>query len=417
MTIDFFSIAHNNLIALFSKRKFLTYFFECCSLLCSRNDFLKLNICLQCRHVDNFFVDFDVISSAKNWKVERFNKMIVSNVIANSNIDFWNFVNDSCDFCETNNFFSISHIKLIALIEKCEFLTSFEISWLRICSYNSLLKSKFCLQNLQIVLTICWFDAFFVDFDIATNVQNWKFELFDETRREKIFAKENAFVKILLKRFNEINFDWNLNYSNAKSHKHLNNKLNKFDLRYWCRRCSKCYRKFAISRYKSNSNLSNINVESKISIFWNFDVNFVVFMIFNSVRFAIFRILRFFFFWIIVFNSRCFCEKNVFVKIISKRNRKLKCVCFLYHFQTKSLKIQNIYSKNFVFRYRYNFWQCSKFRKKLVTSLNCLILESKHDKFELKKSIFWFELKKSKFENNKNIEVIAKTKNKNSFYQ
>ena len=308
----------------------------------------------------------------------------------------------------TNDFFSISHIKLIALIEKWKFLTNFKISWLRICLYNFLLKLKFCLQILQIIRTnvISKSDKFSIDFDITSSIFNWKFEFFDETRRKNSF--ENVFNKILLNRFNEMNSNWILNYSNANAHKHFDNKYNKFDLRYRCWHCWKCCKKIAMLLYKSKSNLSNVNDESKISRFWNVDVCFVVFIIFNSIRFAIFRILRFVLFWIIVFNFRCFCEKNAFVKIILKRNKKLKCVCFLYHFQTKSLKIQNMCSSNFLFRYRYNFWQCSRFRKKLVTSLNCLISKSKHDRFELKKSISREKLKESKFENSENIENIAK---------
>ena len=407
LIVDIFIDSHVDLIASIEKWKLTTDFFACCSRLCWRNIFLKLNVCLQCRHVVDFFVDFDVISNAKNWKIERFNKMIASNVIANSNIEFWNFVNDSCDFCETNDFFSISHTKLTVLIEKWKFLIDFRISWLRICSYNFLLKLKFCLQSLQIIRTfvISEFDKISIDSNIISSVFNWKFEFF-ETRRTNVF--ENVFVKILSKRFNEINSNWILNHSDAKSHRHFDNKFSKFDLRYWCWHCWKCCKKIAISLYKSNSNLSNANVESKISIFWNFDVCFVVFMIFNSIRFAIFRTLRFARFWIIDFNFRCFCEKKIFVKIISKRDKKLKCDCFLNHFQTKSLKIQSMYSSNFVFRYRYNFWQCSRFRKKLVTSLNCLVSESKHEKFELKKSMSRTKSKKSKFENNENIENIAK---------
>ena len=270
-----------------------------------------------------------------------------------------------------------------------------------------MLKLKFCLQSLQIVRTfvISKFDKISIDSDTTSNVFNWKFEFFEI---RCINAFENVFVKILSKRFNEINSNWILNYSNARSHKHLNNKFNKFDLRYKCWHCWKYCKKFATLLYKSNSNLSNVNDESKISKFWNVNVCFVDFMTFNSIRFTIFRILRFVRFWAIDFNFRCFCEKNVFVKIISKRNKKLKCNRFLNHFQTKSLKIQNMYSSNFVFRYRYKFWQCSKFRKKFVTSLNCLISESKHDKFELKKSISREKLKKSKFENNENIENIVK---------
>ena len=322
--------------------------------------------------------------------------MTVSNVIANSNIEFWNFVNDLCDFCETNDFFSISHTKLTVLIERWKFLIDFKTSWLRICSYNFLLKLKFCFSK---------FDEVSIDSDIISNVFNWKFEFLEARRTD---ASENTFAKILSKRFNEINSNWILNYSNAKSHKHFDNKFNKSDLRYWCWHCWKCCKKIAISLYKLNSNLSDANVESKISIFWNFDVCFVVFIIFNSIRFAIFRTLRFVRFWVIDFNFRCFCEKKIFVKIISKRNRKLKCDCFLNHFQTKSLRIQNMYSSNFVLRYRYNFWQCSRFREKLVTLLNCLIFESKHERFELKKSMFRTKSKRSKFENNENIENIAK---------
>ena len=78
MTIDFFSIVHNNLITLFSKRKFLTYFFECWSLLCLRNDFLKLKISSQCRHINNFFVDFDAIANVKK-KIRTFRRIRLQN--------------------------------------------------------------------------------------------------------------------------------------------------------------------------------------------------------------------------------------------------------------------------------------------------------------------------------------------------
>ena len=197
-----------------------------------------------------------------------------------------------------------------------------------------------------------------------------------------------------------------MNHSKTKSQKHFDNKFSKSDLRYWCWHCWRFCKKFAISLYNSNSDSSHA-VESKILIFWSFDVCFAVSMIFNSARFAIFRALRFARFWAIDFNSRCSCEKNAFVKAISKRNKELKCDCFLNYSQTRSLRIQSMYSSSFVLRYRYNFWQCSRFRKKLVTSLNCLISESKHDRFELKRSIFRKELKESKFEESKNIENIA----------
>ena len=118
LIVDIFIDSYVNLIASIKKYELTTNFFACCSRLCWRNISLKLNVCLQCRHdVDNFFVDFDVISNAKNWKVERFNKMTSSNVNANSFIDFW-IANKTNDLCETNDVFLILHIKLTALIEK-----------------------------------------------------------------------------------------------------------------------------------------------------------------------------------------------------------------------------------------------------------------------------------------------------------
>ena len=407
LIVDIFIDSHVDLTASIKRCELTTNFFACCSRLCLRNIFLKLNVCLQCRHVDNLFVDSDVFSSARDWKVERFSRMTASNAIANSNIDFWDLVSDSCSFCEASDLFSISHTKLTALIERWEFLTNFWASWLRICSYNFSLKLKSCLQILQFIWMTSWFDAFFIDFDIATSVHSWRFELLDETRREKISAKENAFVKTLLKRFNEINLDWVLNHSKARSHRLFDNRFSRFDLRYRCWHCWRCCRKFATSLYSSNSDSSH-SVESKISIFWSVDVCFAVFIAFNSTRSAIFWALRFARFWVTDFNSRCSCEENAFVKVISKRDRELKCDCFLNHFQTESLRVQSMYSSSFVLRYRYNSWQCSRFRRKLVTSLNCLIFESEHDKLELKKSISREELKESKLKDNEDIENITK---------
>ena len=153
---------------------------------------------------------FDVILSVVIEKCEFLNETICKNIFV---FVIWLFdvAKEIDDFCDENehaivDFFSVLHTKLTALIEKWEFLTSFEISWLRICSYNSLLKLKFCLQNLQIIRTfvISKFDNVSIDSDIISNVFNWKFEFF-ETRRTNVF--ENVFVKILLKRFNEIHFD------------------------------------------------------------------------------------------------------------------------------------------------------------------------------------------------------------------
>ena len=104
LIIDIFIDSHIDLIASIKKCELITNFFAYCSRLCWQNIFSKLNVCLQCRHANNFFVDFDVISNAKNWKIERFNKMIVSNAIANSFIDFW-IANETNDLYETNNVF------------------------------------------------------------------------------------------------------------------------------------------------------------------------------------------------------------------------------------------------------------------------------------------------------------------------
>ena len=211
--VDFFSDSHVNLNVKFVKDEFL-------------NDVIDSKNC-----IDVFFIDFDTVSNVNDEKIERFNKMIDLNVVANSNIEFWDFAND---ICVIDDFFLISHTKLIALFERWEFLTNFRVSWSRICSYNVSLKLKFCLQILQIIWTTCWFDAFFIDFDITFSVFNWKFELLDETRREN--ASENVFARVLLKRFNEMNSNWILNHSDARSHKHFDNKFSKSDLRYrcWC---------------------------------------------------------------------------------------------------------------------------------------------------------------------------------------
>ena len=187
---DFSVISHVELIVRVERNESLTDFFACCSRLCLRSTFLELNVWLQCRHVVDFFVDFDLISNVESERFERFSRVIVLNAIADSNIDFWDFEES---FCETNNVFSISHTKSTALIERWKFLTSFRISWLRICSYNSLLKLKFCLQNLQIIRThvVSWFDALFIDCDAILTVAIERFELVDEMTVSKKFADSN----------------------------------------------------------------------------------------------------------------------------------------------------------------------------------------------------------------------------------
>ena len=139
------------------------------------NLLIKLNIWLQRRHVADFFVDFDLISNVEDERFERFNRMIVLQI--------------------TSDVFSISHTKLIALIERWEFLTSFRVLWLRICSYNFLLKLKLCLQSLQIIRThvTFWFDAFFNDFDTILNVAIERFKHIDEINELITFLISTCF--------------------------------------------------------------------------------------------------------------------------------------------------------------------------------------------------------------------------------
>ena len=240
--IDFFSFSHIELSVLIERRELSIDFFRCCSRLCSRSDFLKLKISSQCLHVTSMtfvvwnnaiFIDFCIVSNVEIEEFERFNRVIASNVIADSNMNFWDFANEADDTCVTNDFFSISHTKLTALIERKEFLTSFRTLCLRICSYNFLLKLKLCLQSLQITRAhVIWkFDEFSIDFDMTSNVFNWKFERL-ETRRTD--ASENAFANALSKHFNEMNSNWVLKHSDARSHKHFDNKFSKSDLRYRC---------------------------------------------------------------------------------------------------------------------------------------------------------------------------------------
>ena len=226
---DFFSFSHIELSVLNERRELSIDFFRCCSRLCSRSDFLKLKVSSQCRHVVDFSVDSDLTLNVKDERYERFNRVIVLNVVADSNIEFWDFADEADDSCVIDDFFSISHTKLTALIERWEFLTNFEVSWLWICWYNFLLKLKFYLQSLQIIRThvISKSDKFSIDSDITSSVFNWRFERLDKARLENVSAKENVFARVLLKRFNEMNSDWILNHSDARSHKHFDNRFSK----------------------------------------------------------------------------------------------------------------------------------------------------------------------------------------------
>ena len=79
---------------------------------------------------------------------------------------------------------------------------------------------------------------------------------------------------------------WFLNYAKTEFRKHLNNKANTFDFRYWCWLCwrSKCCKKFVTWLYKSNFWISHMNVESNISISRNVDINFAISITFFWIR-------------------------------------------------------------------------------------------------------------------------------------
>ena len=166
-----------------------------CWRICSWSLLLKLNIWLQRRHVVYLFVDFDLVSNVEDEKFELFNKVIVLNAIADSNMNFWDFANEAENLCEANDVFSISHTKLTALIERWKFLTSFRASWLRICSYNFLLKLRLCLQSLQITRThvTSWFDALFNAFDTILSVAIERFKHTDETDELITFSISTCF--------------------------------------------------------------------------------------------------------------------------------------------------------------------------------------------------------------------------------
>ena len=124
--VDFFAILYANSNAKIKKSKFLTNLRAWFWRKCSWSLLLKLKFCLQrlqiwthaTRWNDALFVNFDLILNVKDEWFELFNKEIVLNDIANSNMNFWDFANETENLCEANDVFSISHIKLIALIER-----------------------------------------------------------------------------------------------------------------------------------------------------------------------------------------------------------------------------------------------------------------------------------------------------------
>ena len=187
----------------------------------------------------------------------------------------------------------------------------------------------------------------------------------------------------------------------------MNNRISKFHFRNKCWHCWKCCKKFASSL---NRRFSHMNVESKISIFWNVDVDFVTFSVFNifdltRLTFLITLILIFFAIFK-AFDFCCFCcfyetnnfdeineivwfvanslKENTFVKIISKSCNDVNFDWFSNQFKTKFQK--QSCNKSNKFDFRCWCWNCRNCRKMLVISQNNSNSESFCVNFESKKS-------------------------------
>ena len=212
--------------------------------------------------IDSFFIDCNTLLIVAIEKIEFVDKLIVSKIISNFDTCFRDVAKKTNDFYKTNesnkqmivDFSTISYVDLIVLIIKFELLIDFFACWLRTWLRNLFLKLKFESQRMQIIFEIL----------ILTN---------------ETFAK--SIRKISIHSFNDIDFMivcLSNQISKTKFQKQTNNNVNKFDFRYWCWHCWKYCKKFFDSL---NRRSSHVKIESKISIFWNIDVNFVVFFVFN----------------------------------------------------------------------------------------------------------------------------------------
>ena len=161
--------------------------------------------------IDNFFIDFDVISNVAIVKCESLNKTNREDIFA-ENIWFRDVakkINETdCEISETNeqkiaDFSMTLYVDSNAKTRKSKLLTDFRAWFWRRCSWNLLLKLKFCLHRLQIVLqivrtqTICWIDNFFIDFDAKLNARNWSFERFDETNCKDVSVFDVRFLDVV----------------------------------------------------------------------------------------------------------------------------------------------------------------------------------------------------------------------------
>ena len=161
--------------------------------------------------IDNFFIDFDVISNVAIVKYEFLNETNRENIFV-ENIwlrDVAKKINETdCEVSEADeqkivDFSMILYENSNAKTRKSKLLTDFRAWFWRKCSWNLLLKLKLYLQRLKIVLqivrtqTICWIDNFFIDFDAKLNARNWKFERFDETNCKNVSVSDVKFLDVV----------------------------------------------------------------------------------------------------------------------------------------------------------------------------------------------------------------------------
>ena len=178
------------------------------------------------------FIDFELILYVA---IERFEHFDDKNceIIFVENIwlrDVANEINEH----SIVDFFLILHVNSCVKSRKSKFLIDFRTWCWRICSWNLLLKLKFCLQRLQIrTQTICLIENFFIDFDANSNVDNWKIvrSIFNFTRIRtiwtRIFAIDFAKIFAIFAVF-VIEFDIFFAYSNVISNVVIE-KFERFD--------------------------------------------------------------------------------------------------------------------------------------------------------------------------------------------
>ena len=145
------------------------------------------------------FIDFELILYVAIEKFEHFDDRNYETIFV-ENIWFRDVAKKLDETNETNrfsvvDFFLILHVNSDVVIRKSEFLIDFRTWCWRMCSWNLLLKLKFCLQCLQIrAQTICRIENFFIDFDAESSAHNWKLNHFDES--DSVSCKKNEQMSI-----------------------------------------------------------------------------------------------------------------------------------------------------------------------------------------------------------------------------